>query len=81
MKNPHMFQSVLISLFLLIGVSSYSNEDALLHSKDFPKSSLKSNTRSSSVNNSVVSMSLAVPIIDNQPVSKTICAGSSASLL
>lgn len=80
MKNPHMFQSVLISFFLLIGVSSYSNEDGLLYSKDFPKSSLKSNTRSNSANNSVVSASLAAPIITAQPTpTLNICAGSSAT--
>ena len=33
MKNPHLFQSVLISLFLLIGVSSYSKDLPILENR------------------------------------------------
>ena len=33
MKNPHMFQSVLISLFLLIGVSSYSKNLPIIENR------------------------------------------------
>lgn len=80
MKNPHLFQSVLIALALFIGVSSYSTEKANYFSDNTNLTVNTSNRNSTTFSfDSVISMHLAGPTITTQPSSQAICAGSSVT--
>ncbi len=82
MKNPHMFQSVLIALCLLVSVPSFSKENSI-HFKiglsNFDKKINNSRLNDFSISSEIVN-GLANPIITTQPEStKAACVGNTVT--
>ncbi len=75
MKNPHLFQSVLIALCLLVSVSSFSKEYLIeynIKSNDLIETSLPVTL---GIQSNVVG-----PTIGTSPVNQSVCVGSTISL-
>ena len=75
MKNPHLFQSVLVAVCLLVSVSSFSREKLIAHN-------IKSNdSRGTSLSVSLgMYSSIVGPTIGTQPLGQSVCVGSTVSL-
>ncbi len=77
MKNPHLFQSVLITLCLLVSVPSFSKEKFVYNTSNIPNLNskfIRSNS-SDSILSSEFLDDVAVPNITTQPQDKSECAG------